>query len=109
METQPEIICPSCKSAIQADANFCPVCGKQLKADTRLLKKIIVYSVSLFLPPFGLWYAVKYLKQGDYESRKIGIISIILTIISILASVWLTAGAMDSISQSLNSINNLNI
>jgi len=109
METQPETICPSCKSAAPAFANFCPTCGKQLKADTRLAKKIIIYFVSLFLPPFGLWYAVKYLKQGDYESRKIGIISIILTIISTLATIWLSAQILNSISQSFNTINSLGI
>jgi hypothetical protein len=112
MEIQPETICPSCKSAVSAAAYFCPNCGKQLRdkpPDTTLLKKIIVYSVSLFLPPFGLWYAWKYLKYGDYESRRICIIAVILTIISIIVTTWLTAGFINSIFQSLNEINNLSI
>ena len=112
MEIQSEIICPFCKSSIPIATYFCPNCGKQLKdkpPDTTLLKKIVVYAVSLFLPPFGLWYAWKYLKAGDYESRKIGFISIILTAISILAAIWMTLGIVNSITQSLNEINSLGI
>ena len=112
METQVGSICPKCKSAVPADAYFCPNCGNQLKAkpsDTILLKKIYVYCVSLFLPPFGLWYAWKYFKYGDYESRKIGWISVILTIISVIITLWLTAGFINSVYQSLNEINNLGV
>jgi uncharacterized membrane protein YqaE (UPF0057 family) len=109
MEDQPGLFCQSCGAAVQADANFCPVCGKRLKVDTGFVKKIIIYSVSLFLPPFGLWYAIKYLKQGDYESRKIGIISIILTVISTLATIWLSVGIINSLMQSFSVINSLNL
>ena|ERR1035437_6387883 len=112
MENQLEIICPSCKSVVLATAFFCPSCGKQLKdkvQSTTLSKKAVVYFVSLFLPPFGLWYARKYLKAGDYESRKIGIVAIILTIISVVVTFWLTTGFINSVFQSLNEINNLNI
>ena len=112
MEIQSEIICPFCKSSIPIATYFCPNCGKQLKdkpPDTTLLKKIVVYAVSLFLPPFGLWYAWKYLKAGDYESRKIGIVAIILTITSIIVTLWLTAGFINSVYQSLGEINNLNL
>jgi uncharacterized membrane protein YqaE (UPF0057 family) len=112
MENKSELICPSCKSTVSVDAYFCPNCGKQLKDKppaTTLSKQIIIYSVSLFLPPFGLWYAWKYLKYGDYKSRKIGIIAVILTIISILITIWLTEGFISSATQSLNEINNLNL
>ena len=112
MENQIELFCPSCKSVVKADANFCPVCGKQLKDEpigAPFTKQAIVYFVSFFLPPFGLIYAVKYLKQGDYESRKIGFISIILTAISILAAIWMTLGIVNSITQSFNEINSLGI
>jgi predicted nucleic acid-binding Zn ribbon protein len=112
MEIQPEITCPSCGSAIPAIAYFCLNCGKQLKdkppAKT-LSRQIIVYLVSLFLPPFGFWYAWKYLKRADHESRKIGIVAVILTIISILGSIWIAEAIINSVSQSLDLINNFNL
>jgi len=111
METQSEVTCPSCKSAVPTIAYFCSNCGKQLRDKppaTTLSRQIIVYFVSLFLPPFGFWYAWKYLKRVDYESRKIGIVAVILTIISILVTIWLTEGFINLVSQSFNSINNFN-
>ena len=111
METQSESICPSCKSTVPITAYFCPNCGKQLKdkpPDATLLKQIIIYSVSLFLPPLGLYYVWKYLKYGDYELRKIGIIALILTVMSTVVTLWFTAGFINAFLQSLNEINNLN-
>jgi hypothetical protein len=111
METQSEVTCPSRKSAVPTIAYFCSNCGKKLRDKppaTTLSRQIIVYLVSLFLPPFGFWYAWKYLKRVDYESRKIGIVAVILTIISILVTIWFAEGYINSVSQSLNSINNFN-
>lgn len=112
METQSAgAICPSCKSPVLAAAYFCSSCGRQLRDKplaATLSKKIIAYSVSLFLPPFGLWYAWKYLKRADYESRKIGIIAAALTVISILAAAWLAGALVDSVNRSLESINDFN-
>ena len=112
IENQLETICPYCKSMVLPDAYFCPNCGKQLKdkpLSATLLKQIIIYSVSFFLPPFGLWYAFKYLKAGDSKSKKIGIVAIILTIISIALTIWLTYGIINSVMQPFNEINNLNL
>jgi hypothetical protein len=77
--------------------------------DKTIPKQIWVYFVSLFLPPFGLWYAWKYLKEGDYESRKIGIIAIILTIISVIITIWLSIDIINSVFKSLNEMSNLGI
>lgn len=68
-----------------------------------LSRQIAVYFVSLFLPPFGLWHAWKYLKEKDSRSKRIGIAALILTIISILITIWFTERFMNSISQTLNS------
>jgi len=90
------------------EALACPNCGKPQRNNPPLVslsRQIIVYSVSLFLPPFGLWYARKYLKQKDSKSRKIGVAALILTIASAIVTIWLTEGVMNSISQTLNFVN----
>ena len=111
MGINPEIICPSCKSSVAADAFFCPVCGKQLKdkpPEITLLKQITAYLVSLFLPPLGLWYVWKYYRAGDYASKRIAIICLILTLVSMIFTLWYTVEIVNSINQSIGQINNLN-
>ena len=48
------------------------------------------YAGSILLPPLGFWWGIKYLKQPDAVSKRIGIVSMVLTTISfIITSVWL--------------------
>ena len=108
MEIQPEIICPQCNSSILFSDFFCPNCGKQLKdklPSATLWKQIVIYSVSLFLPPFGLWYAWKYYRAGDQKSKTIAVVAVVLTIGSILITVWYTDTVINSVNQQLNSLN----
>jgi hypothetical protein len=105
------IKCKECGHEISDEALACPSCGKPQRDKppiTTLSRQIIVYFVSLFLPPLGLWYVWKYFKQKDGKSKRIGIVAIILTITSTLVAIWLTGEFINSITQSLNSINNLN-
>jgi len=84
---------------------FCPKCGKKLKdklPSTTFSKQLIVYAISFFLPPFGLWPAIRYLRQQDDKSKKIGLAAIFLTIISILLTIWLTTSFINSFNKELN-------
>ena len=99
--------CNVCKQPIQVNWNFCPNCGNTLRIKplpTSVLKQLLIYAVSFFLPPFGLGYAFKYLRQDDRKSRIIGIISIILTILSIVMVEITFKAFMDYYSKILNSI-----
>ncbi len=47
------------------------------------------YIGSLVLPPLGYWWGIKYLRQPDAASKRIGIITIVLTTVSfIVTSIW---------------------
>ena len=58
-----------------------------LKRNTGYLK---AYILSIFLPPVGIYYFIKYIFFGDKsnENRRAGIWSLILTIVSIMLSIW---------------------
>jgi hypothetical protein len=110
METSPGIICPSCNTQMISSANFCLNCGKALRAippATSVSKQIIVYLISFFLAPFGLWYAYKYLKQVDRKSKIIGAVAIALTVASITVTIWTAVGLFNSVSQYFDSLPNL--
>jgi uncharacterized membrane protein YqaE (UPF0057 family) len=98
-------VCHYCGKSILLSDYFCPNCGKRLKdkpLSTSILRQIFVYLLSFFLPPLGLWPAVKYLKQADDKSRMIGFIAVTLTIISASISIWLSMGIVSEFNKQLN-------
>lgn len=97
--------CPKCKAAAKEEAEprpydgrevsetayFCSNCGQSLKSrpeDTSIPKQIVIYFVSFVLAPFGLVYAFRYLNQPDKKSKIIGAISLVLTILAIIAVIF---------------------
>ncbi|MCL4392404.1 zinc-ribbon domain-containing protein [Patescibacteria group bacterium] len=98
--------CPHCGAGVTPDAIFCSHCGKPLeepKLSTSIGKQILIYFVSLFLPPFGLAWTFKYLRQQNKTARTVGLVSLILTIVGIIGTVWITMGLLNNLSSSLNS------
>ena len=51
-------------------------------------KKRWAYLVSVSLPPFGLFYAARYFFSGKSDGKRVALICVILTVISLLAA-WL--------------------
>jgi len=105
-----QVTCPNCKWSVSSSDFFCPVCGKNLKEkllSTSLTRQLLIYLLSVFLPPFGIWPAIKYLRQSDDKSKKIGLAAIFLTVISIVITIWLTAGFINSFSKGFSSQLNL--
>lgn len=85
--------CPKCAGSISENDYFCPHCGKKIKTppiSTSLGTQILAYLVAVFAPPFGLWYTYRYFKNGDKLSKNIAIATIILTIVSLVVTVWTT-------------------
>lgn len=110
---EPQLLCKYCKTNITALDFFCPNCGKQLKTKPMpigLGKQIGIYLLSFLLPPLGLWPAIKYLRQEDTGSKRIGIAAIVLTVISVIITLWSFSAFLNLISGQLNSqINGLGI
>ena len=72
---------------------FCFNCGKNLKPkplSTSLGKQILIYLESIFLPPMGFLWGIRYLRQKGSASKAIGIISIILTVVFLVLLIKFT-------------------
>lgn len=94
--------CLYCGNSIALADYFCPHCGKKLREQplsTHFTRQVYIYLLSLLLPPLGLWPAIKYLRQQDEKAKKIGLVALVLTIISLLVAIWLTMGFINSINQ----------
>lgn len=98
-----QAICKFCGQAVLSNYYFCPYCGKKLiEPPITAAREIGVYLLSFFLPPLGLWPGIKYLLQKSERAKRVGVIAIMLTIISIVITVWITMGLMGTVTQSLN-------
>lgn len=97
-------MCPKCGIEVDQQNYFCPNCAAKLREkplSTDLSAQLKIYVLSLLLPPFGILPAFKYLKQSDSKSKKIGLLSILLTIISIMFAAWLTTSFTKNLNNSL--------
>jgi len=100
--------CPKCNAEVSEVDYFCSHCGKSLKskpADTSVSKQALVYFVSLFIAPFGLGYAFKYLRESDKKAKIIGVVSLILTIVAMVAVIIISKKFFEGMYSSLNLIN----
>ena len=109
-------ICPFCHLPTTQDEYFCHNCGKKLREkelSTTIGKQIYIYAVSILLPPAGLWWGVKYLRQGDSKSQKIGVAAIVLTMLSLIINlyfIWLFYQSfIKQLNNSMQQINGLGI
>jgi uncharacterized membrane protein YvbJ len=100
--------CPTCKFSVQDNWFFCPNCGKLIKdkpLEISTTKQILIYGVSFFLSPLGLAWGLKYIRSKDKKTKNIGIISIVLTVISIILMIAVSKNFIDQYAKLLNNIN----
>ncbi len=87
-----EPTCPQCHTAVRATDFFCYNCGKNLKTKplaTTPEALIPYYLGAVILPPMGIIWGYKYLKQADQTSKTHGAVLIALTVIElILLTIW---------------------
>jgi hypothetical protein len=83
--------CGACHQPILPEYYFCPNCGNNLKeapAEITTITKIGLYALAIFLPPLGLWPGIKYLMKKDEQAKKIGGITVALTLVSTILTTW---------------------
>lgn len=62
------------------------------------------YAMSILFPPLGIYYLIKYVffANGTNDDFKAGIISLVLTIVSLLATAWIFGLFFKQATSSLN-------
>ncbi|MFH1896369.1 MAG: zinc ribbon domain-containing protein [bacterium] len=101
METQ----CPQCHTTVRPTDYFCYNCGHNLKPaapSMSFTSQATLYIKSVFVPPFGIFWAIKYLKQTDSKSRMVGIIAVILTVTSFIISIILFKNFVADLNTQVN-------
>ncbi|HEX8965845.1 MAG TPA: zinc ribbon domain-containing protein [Patescibacteria group bacterium] len=101
-------VCPKCGNTIFPTDEFCAHCGFRLsfQKDSFSIGKIIwIIFVSVVLPPFGLVWTFKYFKSKNPSQKKIAIMSLVLTIVSVILNIWLGIGIFSAVNQQINQVN----
>lgn len=67
-------------------------------------QKMRAYLVSLLLPPFGMYYVVKFLMQDDEAAKRVAWICLAITVGSVLATWWMAQTIFSSLGGQLQSV-----
>jgi len=110
MENQPlPSLCPNCQAILLPDTHFCPNCGFQILPVSHTIgiwRQVWIYFVSLAFPPFGFIWTWKYFRSSDASLKRVAIIATVLTIISVMLTIWWTVGFFNAMSQQINAVSN---
>lgn len=98
--------CPQCHAQVKATDFFCYNCGKNLKPkplSTSIETLLMYYLGAVILPPMGIVWGIKYMKEPNQTSRIHGAILIIITIVElIILTVW-TLNFVNTINKQVGS------
>lgn len=95
-------ICPKCHLPVKSSDYFCANCGTELRPpppSISLTKQMSLYIGSLILPPFGLIWGARYLRQDDSKSKMVGWICVVLTCISLVVTVVITIQTINTVNE----------
>lgn len=103
--------CPQCHVAVRTTDFFCYNCGKNLKPKPLPLKiesLILYYLGSIILPPMGIIWGLRYLKDDNQTAKIHGIILITITVVElIILTVWTFQFVNSAVSQANTQLNSL--
>lgn len=105
MDIQTPVICPGCHVSVRPTDYFCSNCGKNLHPpplSTSIGRQIYIYLGSVFLPPIGFLWGIRYLRQSDRKSRIVGTAAIVLTFLILYLAYIYTMQFLDSVKSQLN-------
>jgi hypothetical protein len=96
------IFCPKCRQPVGLTDFFCRYCGKNLRPlplPTSLGAQLWLYTKALLLPPLGLIWGARYLRQPDPASKFVGLFAIFVTV----AEIYVVGLELVSLASAFNS------
>lgn len=99
-------LCPMCHIQVRQTDYFCFNCGKNLHPkplSTSIMTQITYYVGSVVLPPMGVIWGFKYLKESNPKAKIVGLICIALTIAILVIAVVATIRLINTVNNQVNS------
>lgn len=66
------------------------------------MDQALLYIGSIFLPPMGIVWGWKYLKQSDQKSRIVGMVAIAITVVVLLWATYYTMNVINTVRGQVN-------
>ena len=104
--------CLKCQTVMPGNAYFCYNCGKSLRKlppSSSVSRQITIYLTSFFVPPSGFLFGWQYIRQPDEKLKMIGVVAVILTVGSLLLSLWTFKALISFVYSQLGVINSLSL
>ncbi len=101
-----KVVCPRCHTEVKITDYFCYNCGKELKPkplSTSFSAQVLLYLKCVLLPPLGIIWGIKYLRQVDRNSKTVGLVCIGLTVVVLVLVVQVAINTANSFNTALNS------
>ncbi|RJR28403.1 hypothetical protein C4564_05465 [Candidatus Microgenomates bacterium] len=98
--------CPACHIAIRATDYYCFNCGKNLRPaplPTTWQKQLEIYLGSLLLPPLGIVWGVRYLREKDKQAQIVGAIAIVVTVVTLVVVTKVSIDLFNNLNNQINS------
>lgn len=98
-------ICPACHIAVKPTDYYCYNCGKNLKpkpASTSWITQLSLYVGSIILPPMGIIWGIRYLREKESNAKIIGMICIILTVVVLVVAIQATINLVNYVNNQVN-------
>lgn|SRR5690606_22509084 len=99
------VICPQCHTQVRETDYYCFNCGKNLKPAPKSVSvsaQIVLYLKSILLPPFGIWWALPYLKESNQKAKVVGSVAIALTLLSLIIAFKVSVDFMNVLNEEVN-------
>lgn len=94
----PPVNSPSPQALLEQQRLQAEMLNQNLKAKKNYIK---AYTLSLLLPPVGIYYFIKFLffADGKPEDMRGGILSLVITLASLLINIWLLSASFGMVSK----------
>jgi hypothetical protein len=80
-------VCTFCHVTVRPTDFFCYNCGRNLHEPPKSVgigTQILYYAGSILMPPMGIFWGIKYLREQNETARRVGLVCIALTVVSML-------------------------
>jgi hypothetical protein len=96
--------CPTCHQPVDPQDYFCRNCGANLKPkplSMTFMQIVSLFIGSLVLPPMGIIWGYRYLKENDSKAKIFGLFLIVITIILIVVIVIYSINLINTVNNQI--------